>query len=51
LAGVAFAEAVFKYPAQTCFPVKKLAGRRKVNGDFTRGVKGTGVTALPAALT
>jgi hypothetical protein len=51
LAGGAFAKTFFKYPAQTGFPIKKLAGRRKVNGDFTRGGDGTGVTAQSAALT
>jgi hypothetical protein len=51
LAGVAFAKTVFKYPAQAGFLIKKLAGRRKINGDFTGGAKGTGVTALPTAVT
>jgi hypothetical protein len=51
LAGVTCTKTVFKYPALTGFPVKKLAGSRKVNGDFARGVKGTGVTALSAAVT
>jgi hypothetical protein len=51
LAGITFTETVFKYPAQTGFPIKKLAGRRKVNDNFTRGAKRTGVTALPTAVT
>jgi hypothetical protein len=51
LAGATFMETVFKYPAPAGFPIKKLTGRRKVNGDCTGGTKGTGVTALPAAVT
>jgi hypothetical protein len=50
LAGAAFAETVFKYPAQAGFPIKKLAGRRKVNGDFARGAEGTRVTAVSAVV-
>jgi hypothetical protein len=51
LAGTAFAKTIFKYPTQMGFPIKKLAGRMKINEDFTGGGKGTNIAAQSATLT